>query len=255
MRQRKKMPCEDWNYILWAKDSQLVAKGLPVSTALLTTWFWSSSLWNCETIHFYCSKAPSSPYLVMASRWLSWVKNLPSMQEDRVWSLGWEDPLKEPWQPTPIFLPGGSQGQRSLVGYSPWGHTESDMTEWLTHNSRPRRLRQAQNCEGRERRYDWKPLQLGPGLYFRRQKWPENYGICPPSCWTMCYVLGKGDSTEHRQKQQLEKLQLFYEHAPLSSHCSISQQHTESGILCPPVAGELCQECSQTVCWLPWQCR
>ena len=33
------------------------------------------------------------------------------------------------WQPTPVFLPGESHGQRSLVGYSPWGHTESDMTE------------------------------------------------------------------------------------------------------------------------------
>ena len=28
------------------------------------------------------------------------------------------------WQPTPIFLPGKSHGQRSLVGYSPWGHKE-----------------------------------------------------------------------------------------------------------------------------------
>ena len=33
------------------------------------------------------------------------------------------------WQPTPIFLPGESQGQRSLVGYGPWDHRESDMTE------------------------------------------------------------------------------------------------------------------------------
>ena len=32
-------------------------------------------------------------------------------------------------QPTPVFLPGESQGQRSLVGYCPWGCTESDMTE------------------------------------------------------------------------------------------------------------------------------
>ena len=28
------------------------------------------------------------------------------------------------WQPTPMFLPGESGGQRSLVGYSPWGHKE-----------------------------------------------------------------------------------------------------------------------------------
>ena len=37
--------------------------------------------------------------------------------------------LKRKWQPTPGFLPGRSHGQRSLVGYSPWGHRESDLTE------------------------------------------------------------------------------------------------------------------------------
>ena len=31
------------------------------------------------------------------------------------------------WQPMPVFLPGESQGQRSLVSYSPWGHNESVM--------------------------------------------------------------------------------------------------------------------------------
>ena len=35
-------------------------------------------------------------------------------------------------QPTPVFLPGESHGLRSLVGCSPWGHKESDMTEWLS---------------------------------------------------------------------------------------------------------------------------
>ena len=33
------------------------------------------------------------------------------------------------WQPIPVVLPGESHGQRSLEGYSPWGHKESDMTE------------------------------------------------------------------------------------------------------------------------------
>ena len=33
------------------------------------------------------------------------------------------------WHPTPVLLPGKSHGQRSLVGYSPWGHKESDTTE------------------------------------------------------------------------------------------------------------------------------
>jgi len=36
------------------------------------------------------------------------------------------------WQPTPVFLPGESHGQRSLVGYSPWGRTGSDMAERLS---------------------------------------------------------------------------------------------------------------------------
>ena len=36
--------------------------------------------------------------------------------------------------PTPVFLPGESHGQKNLVGYSPRGHKESDMTEQLTHS-------------------------------------------------------------------------------------------------------------------------
>ena len=34
--------------------------------------------------------------------------------------------------PVPVFLPGNSQGQRTLVGYSPWCHKESDTTERLS---------------------------------------------------------------------------------------------------------------------------
>ena len=59
------------------------------------------------------------------------VKNPPAMHETWVRSLDWEDPL-EKRIPTPVFLPGKSHGQRSLVGYSPWGHKESDTTERLT---------------------------------------------------------------------------------------------------------------------------
>jgi len=39
------------------------------------------------------------------------------------------------WLPTPVFFPGEVHGQRSLVGYSPWGHKELDMTEQLTNCS------------------------------------------------------------------------------------------------------------------------
>ena len=47
------------------------------------------------------------------------------------WELltsGW----RREWHPTPVFLPGEFHGQRSLVGYSPWRHRESNTTERLT---------------------------------------------------------------------------------------------------------------------------
>ena len=59
------------------------------------------------------------------------VKTLPAMQE--VGFNFWVEkiPQRRAWQPTPVFLPGESHAQRSLVGYSPWGHKESDTTEQL----------------------------------------------------------------------------------------------------------------------------
>ena len=59
-----------------------------------------------------------------ASLLVQTVKNLPVMQETRVWSLDQEDPWRRTWQPTPVFLPGEFHGQRSLAGYSPWGYKE-----------------------------------------------------------------------------------------------------------------------------------
>ena len=50
------------------------------------------------------------------------------LQETKVPSMGWEDPWRRKWQPTPVFLPGKFQGQRSLVGCS-LTQKESDMTE------------------------------------------------------------------------------------------------------------------------------
>ena len=40
-------------------------------------------------------------------------------------------PWRREWKPTPVFLPGEFHGQRSLVGYSPWGRKESNTTEQL----------------------------------------------------------------------------------------------------------------------------
>ena len=50
-----------------------------------------------------------------------------------VQSLGWEDSLEKAWHATPVFLPGESHGQRSLVDYSPRGCKELHMTEMTAH--------------------------------------------------------------------------------------------------------------------------
>ena len=57
------------------------------------------------------------------------VKHLSTIWETWVQSLGQEVPWRRKWQSTPVPLPGKSYGQRSLVGYSPWGCKESDMIE------------------------------------------------------------------------------------------------------------------------------
>ena len=60
------------------------------------------------------------------------VKRLSMMWETQVRSLGWEDPLEKEMAIHSHTIPGKSQGQRSLVDYSPWGCNESDRTEHST---------------------------------------------------------------------------------------------------------------------------
>ena len=61
------------------------------------------------------------------------VKNLPASAGDgkRLGLIPWAGKIcwRRARQPTPVFLPGESHGQRSLAGYSPWGHKELDTTE------------------------------------------------------------------------------------------------------------------------------
>ena len=56
------------------------------------------------------------------------------MQDTWVQSWVGKIPCRRECLPPPIFLPGQSHGQRSLVGYIPWGHKESDTTERLNNN-------------------------------------------------------------------------------------------------------------------------
>ena len=61
------------------------------------------------------------------------------MQDTQVWSLGWKDSLEKEMATHSVFLAGKSHGQRSPVGYSPWGCKKSQrwLSDWTTMNLNP----------------------------------------------------------------------------------------------------------------------
>ena len=66
-------------------------------------------------------------HITMASLVAQWYRICLQCRRPR---FGWgRSPWRREWQPTAVFLPGESHGQGNLVGYSPWGHKESDTTE------------------------------------------------------------------------------------------------------------------------------
>ena len=88
-------------------------------------------------------------------------------------------PWRREWQPIPGFLPGKSQGQRSLAGYSPWGHKKLDTTEQLNNNNPPPggpallSGRQASGLDLNLCRPPW------PGPAVSYQLWPLYWVKCP----------------------------------------------------------------------------
>ena len=86
---------------------------------------WTSSLWLAAITVLLIKKLN----LKRASLMAQMVKNLPTMQETQVRSLGWEDPLEKGMATHSSILAGESHGQSSLVGYSPWSCKESGTTE------------------------------------------------------------------------------------------------------------------------------
>ena len=76
-----------------------------------------------------------------ASLVVQMVKNLPAMHETWVWSRGQKIPWRRKWQPTPVFSPGKSQEQRSLVGHSQLqrvGHDWATSTFFQAASKEPR---------------------------------------------------------------------------------------------------------------------
>ena len=87
---------------------------------LIDTWRWKhndSNLWDA-------AKA------VLMRRFIA-IQSYPRKKRKISYKQHNLTPRRRQWHPTPVLLPGKSQGQRSLVGYSPWGHEEPDMTEQI----------------------------------------------------------------------------------------------------------------------------
>ena len=93
-------------------------------------------LWLCKYL-IKCSEKAMAPHSSTLAWKVPWMED-PGGRSRRV-RHDWATSLslftfmhwRRQWHPTQVFLPGKSHGQRSLVGSSPWGHEESDMTERL----------------------------------------------------------------------------------------------------------------------------
>ena len=73
-------------------------------------------------------------YLILwASLVAQWLSIQPQYRRHRFNPWARKSSWRRKWQPTPVFLPGESHGQRKLVGYSPWGCKEQDKTQRINH--------------------------------------------------------------------------------------------------------------------------
>ena len=73
-------------------------------------------------------------FLCLTSLSIITPRSIRVVTDDRIWSFLWLSSIplqRRQWHPTPVLLPGKSHGWRSLVGCSPGGHEESNMTEQL----------------------------------------------------------------------------------------------------------------------------
>ena len=102
---------------------------IPLQSKGLSRVFSNTTVWKHQ--FFGAQSSLWSNSHIWASLVAQTVKHLPAMRETRFNSWVGKIPWRRKWQPTPVLLPGKLHGLRSLVGYSPWGHKESDTTEWL----------------------------------------------------------------------------------------------------------------------------
>ena len=128
-----------WNFMgtLFLDYEKITELRQQSNLSKLVKWIWTKYWPDNKPYAFpYYTACKEFFIVLLAEMWASlvaqMVKNLPAMQETWVWFLGWKIPWRREWLPSPVLLPGESHGQRSLAGYSPWGHKESDTTKQLS---------------------------------------------------------------------------------------------------------------------------
>ena len=120
--------------LLWELFPRMRRSDLPKQGHTLVTT--KLGVWPLESILFCLHYSPSINWTTLQIPWMEEPGRLQSMGWLGV-GHDWATSLslftfmhrRRKWQPTPVFLPGESQGWGSLVGFHPWGRTESDMTE------------------------------------------------------------------------------------------------------------------------------
>ena len=118
--------CSEGCRQFWVAPSKLIREQRPLCKVIHVPLGWHTDPSG------HPGKSGAYPFSFEASLVAQLVENLPAMWETWVRSLGGipeKIPWRRKWLPIPVFLPGESHGQRSLVGYSPWGQKELDTTE------------------------------------------------------------------------------------------------------------------------------
>ena len=113
---------EELKSLLMSVKEESEKAGLKLKFKKLRSWLLVSSLQQIEGVRV------ETVTDFVASLVAQWTGTCLPTQKSWVQSLGQEDPWRRKWPPSPVFLPGKSHGQRSLAGYSPRGHKESDTT-------------------------------------------------------------------------------------------------------------------------------
>ena len=135
-------------------------------------------------------------------------------------------PWRRAWQSIPVFLPGEFHGQRSLVGYSPWGCNELDTTDWLILSF----FQDGELACRRWVRYPWhKPESILPS--------------CLPSSWLLEYQPSVWLSTEDSAPPPSQGKRISV-HISQSEHFQVPNQIGEARACVAILVREPWRECT-----------